>query len=735
MLQKPSLALVVYLAAFLGAPAAFAQPAAPTTQPAAEAPAAPAADDLAPPAEVRDDRPAVDRAGTDGQAARDVAEQAEAVDASGLAPSLGRAALTWIAVVIILMLFLRFTPLFAWRNLDALVLAGLAVVLLYRTNPTGAGTPSWVYLALTGGGLYWMLRGLITFSRSYVPQPAPNLVAASATVLTVASLFLAFDTLVRAPVTASSRDAVIGGTFFLETGYLPYGEVTALTDESGDLVAIDPGAASELQRLGAQSPLLYALHAGCVAVAELASGADVAVSQSDDSAMKFGPEQRERWWRFDDRSPGYRAALIANGFLVVVILGALLFVGARLHSPLKGAGIVAVLCVLPLASDVFNEPGLLLPAACLSLGLAFALVPVFGGLLSTAWLVFAGLAWPWIWLIAVVVAAWQLRRGWQAVGVIVGVPLGAAAALALLIDVVKPSMPTADAAIANAGWTPKVVATVEDGALRFESLADAEDIEAEASQSTGVERYLWRLLLRREAPMPEVESLSSETRFADVTPADRAAEIELNRMYQLADANREPVDRIWGVLRTTLESVWLPEELKPRATARGVWTVWGDEERIGDVTTIRRVVKAVAVALGVLAALIILFGGRNESRHLIGGVTIAVGATFLASWYGAATNWLWMLVAVLPLMVVHGGRPVVRAPRKAGSGSPKPGGKSAPTHPAPPAPASRPAPAPFGTGSASARFGSSPPSGAAPRISVQPPDRPKGGPSEEVGGR
>jgi hypothetical protein len=280
---------------------------------------------------------------------------------TGLWPDLRGPVLTWFAVFVILLLALQAKPLLAWRNLDGLVLAATCLLLALRANTDAAPTrfvgQTWQwssYLALTIVAAYWLLRGLHLVFTRVARVGGCNLSSGAMLVLVVAGLAISIDQIVRTPISPGSRDAMIGGVQMARSGKLPYGDVS--------------GSDS-------RSPLLYVLHAGAAGLTEMVAADDEVPAATTSLAGRQGSPNRQLV------SVEVTAVRVVNAVLLVITAAGLYLVGRRLHSSAMGFSIVAIFCVFPGVVECLPRPEIMLPAALLTWGLAFALLPGVGGLL------------------------------------------------------------------------------------------------------------------------------------------------------------------------------------------------------------------------------------------------------------------------------------------------------------------------------------------------------------------
>ncbi len=570
-------------------------------------------------------------------------------------PDLAGPSLHWFAVVVILMLSFRGQPLWSVRNLDGVMLALAALLLLFR-GPTAAVPLAntghtwqwWSYALLAGISGYWLLRGaLLVFSRRAVAGDC-NVSEGAMLALVLAGLGLGFTTIVNAPTSAGARDAVLGGLHVAERGKLPYGD--------------QPGHES-------RSPLLYVAQAGGLRLLP------PMVPTNDNTLVKLSLATREKWqgqawWETADLG----AVRLVNGALYVLTLLALLVIGARLHSTAIGLTMFVLFTVFPGAVECLTQPDIMLPTALLAWSVALALLPGVGGLLSAFLLVFAGAAWPWAWLALPIVIAFFLRRGIAGLGAIVGFAGGVAALLTGLTWLTAPAIPRADGALKAAGLSPKYSATLaEDGAV---TLARS----AEPAPAADFKAMLWKFLVESEraavktraaqGARPAVQTSAdikpNEALYREVSGAPAARDV-LQADYRDALARQPYVERLLSAVRTVAEATWLTTDREPSAHT-SPWALWlGGEQTSADrLVLIRRIVKGLAGLVSVGLAVLILVGGRNGTQHLIGGLLAVCSAALLANDLGAVANLAWLAPLVLSLwgMDVPGGA-TPAAPRAA----------------------------------------------------------------------
>ncbi|MBP7746707.1 MAG: hypothetical protein KA383_11305 [Phycisphaerae bacterium] len=557
-------------------------------------------------------------------------------------PDLGWSTLAWFAAVAVLMLTIQPKPWLRLRNLDALVLAGMCLLLGLReasgTPPGSACTWQWwALLGLTGAVVYWFLRGAMLLLARGAVQSGGMVSGGVRLVLVLAGMGLAIQQLATAPLTPGSRDGLVGGLCTAATGKLPYGDATDYA---------------------AQSPLLYLVHAGAVRLLP------PTYDWNEDAAPQTMTwENRARWldkpWQ---EYADLAAARLVNAVLFVGVLLGMYTIGSRWRAAGSGWLMVALLCVFPGTRECLTRPDVMLPALLLTWTLAFALLPWLGGLLALLTLVLAGLAWPWAWLALPVVLAYHWRRGWQAFGSTLGLLGGLAAIVLGLAWLVQPALPRADGALASAGFQPLYAARLtDDRTLLLDQREGPEQIP-----STVATVRLWHWLVTREsAALAEVATGPDALRiewpngvtgrnvlYRQVAPQGDALPL-LQQAYR--DAVRQMPDstRIAVAARTVLEATWLPARFEaPPVT--GTWRLWGGPPPMtGRWVIIRRMVKLSVALLAVWAALVIFVGGRTQPRNLLGALLITLTGALVASELGAATNLIYLLPLIAALWAVH----------------------------------------------------------------------------------
>ncbi len=673
-LRRLSFSLAVVATFIVGSAAGWAQSPPPVEEePVAEAPVPPPADEAiesqtegqesqppadAPPAEPGDEAPpaeseaatqpadagqqlqfigAGERGG--GPLIVDGVSRRPAGDRFRFWPRTDRPTLAWLAVLVVLALTLRPSQILSIRTLDALALAAVCLLLVLRDDTrellsTGHSVQWWAHIGLTGAALYWMVRGFALLYASHAPPMAGVLPGGAVLVLAIAGLVIAFHRVATAPLSESGRDALLGGLYVAESGCLPYGE---------DLLA---------ER---HSPLVHLLHAAAVKVlppkivADDAGSAEL-VEWSDRSAW-----MTDQW---PDRVD-LASVRAVNAVLLLVLLVSVLIIGQRLYSAECGVTMVAILCVFPGVLDVLTQPDVMLPAALIGLSIALSLLPGFGGLLGMLGFTLAGVAWPWAWAAVPVLGAMCLRRGWQALGGLLGLVIGVATILFGILAMVQPTLPRYEGAVRAAGLEPGYRAQLNADRLLVVEPRTPPDAPASAAM-TG---WLWRALLATESATFKVGPGDSAAIPATMPAGVASATILYRDIKATADARpvletayREALERAGGLealsaaARTVIEATWLPAmgrtDLPPTP-----WSIWSGEELIeGRWLQVRRGVK-VAAALLVLAAAFALLSRKQPAtlRRLAGGLLVALTAAQLATAHGAGGFPALIVPAILTL--------------------------------------------------------------------------------------
>lgn len=542
-----------------------------------------------------------------------------------LLPNFSGTTIMWIAVVLTLALLLQTRPFLSWLNLDAIMLAVAAVALAFRseTAPCPVDGPTlqyWSYAILTAVCIYWLGRGLQLTLRRAVPTRSANVSEGAMLVLIVAVMALGFNTVINAPLSDASRDGLAGGIYMAETGKLPYGDL--------------PGR-------DYHGPLLYALHAGAVRVAPI-----------DASSGALTWDNRGEWLDGDRlQATDPLAPRLVNGLLFVLLLIGMGMIGQRLHSVAMGWTLVAILVVFPGTLECLEKPDVMLPAVLLTWAVAFLTMGAAGPFFATLFVVFAGLASPWAWLALPVLLIYFARRGWQALAVVGAMLIGVAAVGAMLLFLVRPTLPRADGALAAAGRSPSFAAVLEPNGtvVRIEK----RDVPPPPSDFKAL---LWQCLL-------DAESTSVGTGF-DVPPGTNAANVFYRDLATTA-ASRERVQgsyrdavaawpdstRLLASLRSVLECVWRPEGVRVPVLPTP-WTLWfgaGPEAESNRMLT-QRIVKGAVGALVLFLCWRMTRAPRPELPFLLGALLAITAGAMLASERGAVVNWVWLLPLALAVV-------------------------------------------------------------------------------------
>ncbi len=554
-------------------------------------------------------------------------------------PRTDRPTLAWLAVLVVLALTLRPSQILSIRTLDALALAAVCLLLVLRDDTrellsTGHSVQWWAHIGLTGAALYWMIRGFTLLYVSHAPPMAGVLPGGAVLVLAIAGLVIAFHRVATAPLSDSGRDALLGGLYVAQSGCLPYGE---------ELVA---------ER---HSPLVHLLHAAAVKVLPPKIVGDDAASAEP---LKWSDRST---WMTDDWPARVDLASVraVNAVLLLVLLVSVLIIGQRLYSAECGVTMVAILCVFPGVLDVLTQPDIMLPAALIGLSIALALLPGFGGLLGMLGFTLSGLAWPWAWVAVPVLGAACLRRGWQALGGLLGLAVGVVTILFGILAMVQPTLPRYEGALRAAGLEPSYRAQLNADRLLMVEPRTPPD----APNSRVMTGWLWRALLAAESATFKVGPGESAA-IPATTPAGAASATILYRDIKASDdarpvletAYREALERAGGLealsaaARTVIEATWLPAvgrtDLPPTP-----WSIWSGDELIeGRWLQVRRGVK-VAAALLVLAATVALLSRKQPAtpRRLAGGLLVALTAAQVATAHGAGGFSALILPAILTL--------------------------------------------------------------------------------------
>jgi hypothetical protein len=558
-------------------------------------------------------------------------------------PDLQWPTLCWLGAVVILALTIHLRPLLSLRNLDSLVLAGTALLLGLRDT---AGSPPrgpytwqwWAYAGLVAVTVYWVLRGIGLLLTTRAVQQTDLASSGTRLVLLIVALALCVQRIATAPLSASSRDGIVGGIATAHSGKLPYGDAP---------------------KFGSQSPLLYLLHAGAVRVLP------PTLVPADETTGRQMTWQDRDWWLAEPwtSSANLGAARLVNAVLFVLMLIGLGVIGVHWRAPGAAWTMIAVFCIFPGTLACLARPDIMLPAVLLVWTFALALVPGLGGLFATLCLVLAGLAWPWAWLGLPVLLAHCWRRGWHVLGSIVGVLAGIAVCVLGLGWLVRPSLPRADGALALAGLPPTYSARLAD---HDTLIVDQRTAATQEGAAPVLSRYLWRFLVDSEsAPLKDAtqgpgalkidwpNGTSESSVLYRQVDAGAAARQALLPSYRSAIEQMSDGTRLLVAGRTVLEATWMPAEVE-RPAVVGVWEFWGGPAPItGRWLLVRRIVKAVVVLLVLWAALAVFFGRRVSQRHLLATLLITAAGTLLASASGPVTNWVWPLPLITALWAVH----------------------------------------------------------------------------------
>jgi hypothetical protein len=560
--------------------------------------------------------------------------------------------MAWFAAVVILALSVRPRQFFTVRTLDAIVLAGICLLMLYRGDVVSkcGGTTAqwWAYFGLTIAVCYWVVRGFMLVLQTQAIPLAGKLPAGSTLVLFLAAFALCLHQIATAPLSESSRDGLVGGLYVVDTGQLPYGEDPLVTRHS---------------------PVMALLHAGACRLTPPALP-----DRSSERMIPMAWSNRADWetesWADD---ADVTAARLVNGTLFLLLLAGVLTVGQRLFSAECGLEMAALLCAFPGTLECINDPSVLAPAALIAIATALTLLPRFGGLLGTFAFVFAGIAWPWAWLGVPIALAYAFRRGLQALGGIVGFAAGVAVVGVGINGLVQPTLPRPFGALRVAGQPAPYAASLDD---TQQLVIERRTAQAEATDDRAATGFLWRALLAADTAAIRV---SGET---DVTlptslPADLAEQRILFRelsvrhdaQNRVQEEYRQAVARLPAPaqcavrLRTAVEAVWLP--VAARATVSPTpWALWskGEDDVASRWITIRRAAKVVAVLLSLAAALAVFLHPRPRARQVAGALLATVAAVMLAASHGAAAHLILLAPVALMAWAAYDRDTLTRAP-------------------------------------------------------------------------
>lgn len=565
---------------------------------------------------------------------------------SDLLPDLSTAAVTWFGVVVVLVLTITTAPVRSMRNLDGLVLAATCLLLGLRFDEgavfgeaAGRSVQWWSYLLLSVSAGYWLLRGVqLLLSRS-APGVGCNVSQGAMVILVLASLAICVMRINQAGQSSGSQDGVVGGAYTAVHGKLPYGNASGYD---------------------ARSPLLYLVHAGTWKIAGTPAESDSA------QAAGLFPDTGHH-----DSGMELAVGASVNLVLLSFTLIGLFVVGWRLHSSAMGLTAVALFSAFPGTQECLSQPDIMLPAMLLTWTIAFALLPGVRGVLSLGTLVFAGLAWPWAWLLTPVLLAHFYRQGFfQASGATVGLLGGVAACLAGLTCLTQPTLPRFDGALAAAAspdLQPQYTAQLtEDGSIMIDKHTAGAAIEKD------LKSWAWSWLVQREQSTLASAPLENGPRVALPNAVDGAdvmyravdargdAAAALQPGYRAAIAEMELMTRMWVALRTVAESTWLSAD-PPAAPIKGTWELWAGSESNGEPngasswSLIRRIAKFGAGLVSLMVAALLFFGARREKHQLIGGLLAVASAALLVSELGAVSNLAWLLPVALAAIASHSG--------------------------------------------------------------------------------
>ena len=561
-----------------------------------------------------------------------------------LRPFLSGSAMVWFAVIVILALSLTFKPILCIRNLDALVLAALCLLLAARDDPTlpDWGSHTWTWRACLGlsiGAGYWLLRGtrLLLSRRS---QGAKfDLPAGVLLMMVLAGLAVGYYHITDAPNSDASIAANDGAVYYESFGKLPYGDVAGSDN---------------------QSPLLYMLHAG---------------------VLRFV----EPTWITDEQ--------LINLVLFILMAIGVSIIGHRLHSAAAAHVMVAILCVFPGTLECLSRPDIMLPATLLTWSVALALLPGVGSILGTCCLVLTGIAWPWAWLGLPLMLGHFFRRGAHAVGSLVGLAGGVALICVSLLHFVEPAIPRSSGALARAGTEPKYTAYFSSAETVVVQAQEAETSPEDQPDPKPRSALLWRFLVNNDATtFQDITAQAAPWHFdwpTGVDPAKTAyyeiaplsdMKPSLQAAYRKAMATQPTTRRLLAAARTVLEATWFPTNT-PEPVITDAWTIWSGP---GPAKTLwlftpQQWAKLALGLLTIWATLALFFGRRTQPRQLVGGLLIVTAGTLLASGDGAVTNLVWCMPLVLALWATPD-EPETNRPNPISAARPKPApARSAPS--------------------------------------------------------
>lgn len=671
-------------------PATAAAPETPSTSPTFRAPERPIVTPMTPAPRDHDDEPIT------------IGHESE------FWPSISGPLLYWFAAVFILVLTMHLRPMLSARNLDGLVLAATALVLAVRRNEEpvlGLNTTiTWQsasYILLTAAAVYWLLRGVRFVSSRNVPRFLENVKPGAMVVLVIAGLCIAFGHIFTSPISRTSADATAGGLYVLETGKLPYGDVSGHDSHS---------------------PLLYLVHAGALKVLPAESSEP---GESQHFVMNWNNHEtwmHGDWWEYAELN----APRAVNALLLALLILAVYLLGARLHSAAVGLTMVAILCVFPGALDSFGQPGIMLAAVLLTLSVLLSLMGGAAMLLSALLLVLCATVWPWAWLILPVLLGFALRRAGAGAAALLGVIAGLALVGFGLMNLVRPTVPSVDRALRVANEPATTIISHENGGWRIEPRP------ANEPAARAVTAPLWKALVDADPTTLDPQSLDQDAgRHAASAPGSLlyrqleptlAAREPLQRSYRNAVALQSPAVRALAAIRTVLEATWLAP--RPEGAPAGAWGYWGEDDPARRATwvNIRRVVKVLATLMCLALGVLLLRGWQVLRHQFVGGVLVATAFGLIASGEGPVANMAWLLPIVLATFALHHQDPPgTRPPARPGAGGPQPLPRAATAAAAAPVPNPASPSTPSWGRPPSQQAAAAQPieAGAAPRISVE----------------
>lgn len=574
-------------------------------------------------------------------------------------PELSGATLGWFAAIVILTLTFRLHPRLSLRNLDAVVLAILAIAMSMRADntPLGISPNSWTlqqlsFAVLGLGAAYFALRGAALLFTRTIPRLEPSLAPSAMFVLLIAGLAICVQQIATAPLSQGSRDALIGGIVLNETGKLPYGDA-APNDANG--------------------PLVYLAHAGALRVLPLE------FDTPDTDAVRANWSNREQWLSADwSQSTRGSAARLANAVVFVLFLLGVYAVSTRLHSPAFGLQAVILLCVFPGVIECLARPEIMMPAMLLTWAAYAALLSGFASFLAMILVIFAGLSWGWGFLAVPVLLLHFFRRGaLSALGAILGAGGGIALAVYALLALVQPSLPRADGLLALEG----VHAT--HAAVRS---ADGDIVigtsNASTTPSTSIRGLIWRFVAAQDttivpAPIENVhvngDVTPGQVHFSRLSASGEARE-QLTRIYRQQVAIVGGSASTWAVIRTFGEALW--HRPTPQAAAvPSAWTLWFGPETPTTRERICCLFPLLSIILVLGLGLLLVVRDRTRPHHLIGALLFITAIAWLAHRSGVGADSIWIMPFVLALWAINAesiGGTIRREPSPALNPNPRP---------------------------------------------------------------